>query len=796
MHQSAGSYSDLRRMLQAALALSVLTSPQAAFAAVQDLPETMGVRTVAGTNGLAASWINPATLTTDGAAEVALLGNGRGAWGGGFGAGGFGLSLRQRQGMTRSDEAGIHTLLPLTSGLNAGATWRLGRRNGVAGQDFDLGLLWRPSASWSLGYAHRGLAGSLGGPSTEQLGVAWRPWDERLTVNLDHAWAGGSVEQGRTSTGVQWSMVPGLDVFLQAGRDLALVAEFVDELRIGLSLGHGRHRLATVLDGDAALDTTVAAGWRFTDRPAPSAVWPDKVVLSARLGGDLQQSAGLVGLIQALPPRPATAPVLEALERNGQDSEVHGLYLRIDPLDLSLGELQELRDGLARFKAREKKLYVHVSGGGLPELYLASVADQVYLAPGAQLDVSGFADELLMYGDLLKQVGVHADFVATGPYKSAVEPYLRNSLSDGAREQLVSLLRDRSDQIVSGLASARNLPAERLRAMMDQGLLRADQPGGLADGTGHPDEVEARLCKEAGVTEPESLLERVPADNPWVRPRIAVITLQGTMAQGGSGSDLLMGQVLGAADAVSVLDQARKEDAIAGVILRLESPGGDADAAEEIRRAVERLASTKPVVASIGPVAASGGYWVACGAPYIFAEPGSITGSIGVFAGKFSFGGLMGRFGVSADGAQEGRLAAAGTSARPFSPDERRLLEDSVRHTYRRFLDLVAQARKKDFADVEKLASGRVYTGRQALEAGLVDAMGGLDEARTWLAGKTGVRPEEAVILYGKGQGKLDAVADALSGRQAATRGIANLVRWTSRRTWALDARFQERLAP
>lgn len=796
MHRPAVSLSDSGRWLALVLAGTVGAGPMPAHAAVQDLPETLGARTVAGTDGLMAAWLNPAALTTDGATELGLFANGRGATGAGFAGGGFGLSLRQRHGVRQSDEAGIHTLVPLTSGLQAGATWRVGRQAGVAGQDLDLGLLWRPGTSWSLGYAHRGLMGTLAGPSTEQVGVAWRPWDERLTLSTDHAWAGGQVDRGRTSASLQWSLAPGLDIMGQVGRDLSLPSAAVDELRLGVTLGHGRHRLSAVVDGDAALGTTGAAGWRYVDRPAPSTVWPDKVVLAARLGGSLQPSGGLVGLLQAQPPRPATGILLEALERNGRDTEVHGLFLRIDPLDLSLGELQELRDALTRFRQRGKKLLAHVSGGGLPELYLASAAEQVFLAPGAQLDISGFADEILLFGDMFRQVGVHADFVATGPYKSAVEPYLRNRLSEGAREQMATLLKDHANQILEGLAAARGLTAERLRAMMDQGLLRAEQSGNLADGTGYPDEIEARLCKDAGVDETEPLPDRVPADQAWSRPRMAIITLQGTMAPGRSGSDLLMGQVLGAADAVDVIDQARKEDGISGVILRIESPGGDADAAEEIRRAVERLAAAKPVVVSIGPVAASGGYWVACGAPYILAEPGSITGSIGVFAGKFSFGGLMDRIGVSADGVQVGRLAAADTAARPFTPDERRLLEDSVQHTYRRFLDLVAQARKKDFAEVEKLASGRVYTGRQARDVGLVDAMGGLDEARAWLAERTGLKAEEAVLLYGKGGRPAEVVAEALSGRQPVARSLAGLARWTTRRTWALDARFQEPLAP
>lgn len=798
MPLSAASLSRLLLRRTIGWTLAATVAPLPAYAVGVELPEPLGARTVAGAEGLAAAWLNPASLTLDGATELALLGNGRGALGLGVAGGGLGLSLRQRQGPSGGDEVGMHLLLPLATGLTAGGTWRVGRRNGVAGQDADLGLLWHPTANWSVGYAHRGLAATVAPASAEQLGLAWRPNDERLTFSLDHAWMQGRIDQGRTSLAAQWQLAPGLQLMLQTGRDLAFAAAALDELRIGVTLGHGRHSMGMLVDGDATQGAapTVAAGWRFVDRPAPSAVWPDKVVVAARLGGSLAPKAGLAGLLQSLPPRPATALVLEALERNGRDPEVQALALRLDPLDLSLGELQELREGLSRFRRAGKRLYIHVSGGGLPELYVASVADRIFLSPGAQLDVSGFADEVLMYGDLLKQSGIHADFVATGPFKSAVEPYLRNRLSEDAKAQLASLLHDRSEQILTGLAEARNLPMARLRTLVDQGLLRAEQPQGLADETCHPDEIEARLCKELEIPEAEALLERFPADRAWARPRIAVITLQGTMARGTSGADLLMGEVLGSEDAVSVLDQARKDDEIAGVVLRIESPGGDADAAEEIRRAVERLAAAKPVATSVGPVAASGGYWVACGTPWIFAEPGSITGSIGVFSGKLSFGGLMGRLGVSLDGAQEGKLANASTIARPFSAEERQWLEDSIQHTYRRFLDLVARARKKDFKDVESLASGRVYTGRQAAQVGLVDALGGLDDARAWVAAKAGLAADEPVVLYGRARTDVTPVLTSLAGDHAGmAKGLVGLTRWTTRRTWAMDPRFQAPLS-
>ncbi|NBP25822.1 MAG: hypothetical protein EBU81_15015, partial [Proteobacteria bacterium] len=357
------------------------------------------------------------------------------------------------------------------------------------------------------------------------------------------------------------------------------------------------------MDGDAsrAPAATAVGAWRVLDRPAPSRIWPEHVVLEGRIGGDLRGDQGLAGILQPLLPRPATAATLEALERTGRDPEVLGLALRIDRLSLSLGELQEVRDALITFRKRGKILWTHLSGGGLEELYLASAGDRVLMAEGSQLDVSGFAEEIPMFADFFRQFGITAEFVATGPYKSAVEPYLRNRLSPEARAQMAELLKDRTDQILEGIADARHTTPEALRSLMNSGFVPAERvvPAAtgsvmagtldrassgtedvlLADGLEYGDKLAGELSRAAGGDATEDLYERIPEDRAWSRPRIAIVTLQGTMAQGASGGDVLNGSVLGARDAVAVLEAVRKDESIAGAVVRIESPGGDADAA-------------------------------------------------------------------------------------------------------------------------------------------------------------------------------------------------------------------------
>ncbi len=439
-----------------------------------------------------------------------------------------------------------------------------------------------------------------------------------------------------------------------------------------------------------------------------------------------------------LRPALSLATLYRALDAARRDDAIRGVAVYVQTARFGLGKAQELRRLLRAVADAGKfvECYLETAGegtNGTLAYYLVSACDRISLAPAGDLNLIGlYADSLFLRGTLDK-LRIEPQFDSAGRYKSAGETYTGYGHSPAAREALAAVLDDLYEQIVTAVAESRQLSPERVRELVDAAPHGAEEAlaAGLVDELLFPDQFEDRLEELLG-EEPELVAARTYARHgPRRGRRVAVVFAQGTIVRGDSGMDPWSREVyLGADDLRRVLRQLADDGGVAAVVLRIDSPGGSALASDLMLREVERLQESKPVVVSMSDLAASGGYYIAAKADSIVAEPATLTGSIGVVAGKL----VTRRFqeellGLTHDTLQRGANADFFSPLEPFSPEQAARFEAVLQRIYSRFIDHVASGRAMAVEAVAAAAEGRVWTGERALGLGLVDELGGLDRA-------------------------------------------------------------------
>jgi protease-4 len=432
--------------------------------------------------------------------------------------------------------------------------------------------------------------------------------------------------------------------------------------------------------------------------------------------------------------------ILAALERAGKDDNVKGILLETDGLMSGLATADLIRDGLAAFKKEGKFVYAYANSYSQGGYYLASAANKVYLNPIGILDFRGFAAEIPFFKDMLDKVGVKMQIYYAGKFKSATEPFRRTNISEENRMQIREYLEVIYSEFLSDIAEGRNVPVSELRRIADGYLAFMPENAlqlKMVDELGYQDKVMDDMRKKLGMKEREKIptmsIEAYNTANPSksnykARQKIAVVYAEGSIIDGkGEPGNI------GDKKYVEILSQIRKDEKVKAIVLRVNSGGGSAMASENILREIElaKQAGIK-VVVSMGDYAASGGYYIACKADSIFAEPNTLTGSIGVFSMIPSAQMLLNKkIGISFDTVKTGNLAAGISPVRDMSETEGKIMQVMVDHLYDTFLGHVAQGRGLSKDAVNEIAQGRVWTGAKALELGLVDRIGDLSDAIT-----------------------------------------------------------------
>ena len=463
---------------------------------------------------------------------------------------------------------------------------------------------------------------------------------------------------------------------------------------------------------------------------------------------------------------------VELIRKAKSDARIAGILLRPGGLNSPFwAKVQELREAIDDFKSSGKYVYAWLEYGGDREYFLASVADKVYLLPSASLDLTGVASYEVFLRGTFDWIGTYPDFLHVGDYKTAVNTYLEKSFTPAHREMSESLNRSQYDQLVDAIAGARNKAAAEVRTLIDQGPF---QPAdalrvGLIDEVAYEDELDDLVpeLKNADYIEAEDYAG-VSWQATGVRQssKIAIINAAGVINSGTSGFDPVNGPVVGADSLVGYIRRARADRSIRAIVLRVDSPGGSSTASDVIWRELSiSRQNDRPVIVSMSDLAASGGYYIALGGDAIVAQPGTLTGSIGVYTGKFVVSGTLDKLGANIEATSNGKHAQIYSPDRRFTPDERSKIQESMQLVYDQFIERTAAARHMTPEKVDEIAQGRVWTGAQAKELGLVDELGGLYTAVNLAKQRARIADDEEVelVVYPPHRSFYEVLADELA---------------------------------
>ena len=430
----------------------------------------------------------------------------------------------------------------------------------------------------------------------------------------------------------------------------------------------------------------------------------------------------------------SVAQVWDAFHRAAGDSRIRGILFEPRGLTIGWAKMQEIHDEIVQFRKSGKPVITFLRSPTAREYYLAAATDKIFISPEDSLDLKGLRAESMFFKQTLDKLGVKAEVIHAGKYKDAGDILTQTSMSPETREVLNAILDQYYGNLIATIAEGRKKQPDDVRALIDDGpfLARDAMSSGLVDSLGYEDQAVGEMQNRLKQSE----LKRISGHS-YVKGsapgtggshRIALVVGQG-MITAGSGNETANDESFTGTGFIKLLKQVENDSSIQGVILRIDSPGGDAVASDEILHEVKNLSKKKPLVVSMSDEAASGGYYVAVTGDPIIAYPNTLTGSIGVIFARFTVRGLLDKFGVDEQLLTRGRYADIDSAYVPLSEPEREKLTGQIDAFYRAFVSRVADGRKKPFDQIEPLAQGRVWVGAQAKTNGLVDQLGGLDKA-------------------------------------------------------------------
>ncbi|HEY6186503.1 MAG TPA: signal peptide peptidase SppA [Pyrinomonadaceae bacterium] len=469
----------------------------------------------------------------------------------------------------------------------------------------------------------------------------------------------------------------------------------------------------------------------------------DNSVLALRIGGSLPDYVPEQDPVRRLlgGSDNSLTDLLTQLKKAKVDKRIGAVLLEIHPSDAGWAKADEIRDAIADYRTSGKPIYAYMEYGLNKEYYIATACERIYMAPPGDLFINGLAAEVMFFRGSLDKLGIYPDVYQIGKYKNAPDMFTRKEMSDGHREVINALLDDVTGRLVNAIATTRRKTPDEVRALVDQAPFSPAkaQANGLIDGANYREEVENELKKRLGYKDSDKLRIVLGSEYRDVSPeslglnkgeRIAIIYASGSIDLGKSDNSPRGSQSVGSDTVVKALNDARDDQKIRAIVIRVDSPGGSSYASDLIWRAVENAKQKKPVVVSMGDAAASGGYYISCNASKIVAEPSTLTGSIGIFAGKPVLKGFYDWLGISTEYVMRGKTAGMFRETEPFTTDERARFEEIIKSTYYdEFVPKVARGRNRNPEYIDSIAQGRVWTGEQAKANGLVDEFGGLDRA-------------------------------------------------------------------
>lgn len=454
--------------------------------------------------------------------------------------------------------------------------------------------------------------------------------------------------------------------------------------------------------------------------------------------------------------------LVDRLNKAKEDAEIKAVLINFGNTSFNLAQAQEIRDTLAAVTKAGKKTFVYADGYDTPAYIAASGASDICILGGGEMEMPGVHLETMFAKGLLDKIGVQADYIQIGEFKGADEQFTRTEASKELKGELNKLVDAIYAEIVDGIAKHRNLKNEDVKGAIDQAILTAkdakdrklvdhllDQDG-LRDLLGKELGHEVNLVADYGAPPKEKLdlsnpfslfaLLAKKSDHDDDRPAVAVVYAEGVITDGEGGDSLFGGSIVGSDDIRKAMRMASRDADVKAIVIRIDSPGGSALASEVMWQAVRRVAKDKPIIISVGSMAASGGYYLASAGDYIFADSSAIVGSIGVVGGKFVMKDLFGNIGLNTETFTRGKNADLFSSEKPFDEGQRKMVTAWMKQTYDQFTERVMSTRKGKIKDIDAVARGRIFAAPQALELGMVDKLGGVEDAIAYAAGKADLR--------------------------------------------------------
>ncbi len=636
-------------------------------------------------------------------------------------------------------------------GLGIGAAFRRADLTGAESVDgWDFGLTWRLSRWFSLATTFTDVTDAVVGRSYG-VSLATRPGWDRLLLGVSAATAPRVDDGFDFGARLEIELVRGIRAGLGAqARRLPGGFEAVGVLT-QVAVDFGRVSTGGFLN---SVEPGVQFAAEVAVRSEPRArVLASSSVVVAQLGGDLTPGPDFYLLRGEAELRPyGTAP--RAIAALAYADQVPSVQLTFGRLTIGWANAEELRRALQTVRKAGRPVDCVLGAANDITYFVASACSRLVALPPTVLRFDGLATTQIYLGEALDRLGVAVEVERIGAYKNAPDSFTRSGMSEEERDRLGRYLDTVDAARVGMIAEGRGMSEVAVRAGIDRGVLTATEAlaGGFIDAVVWPDEIDEHFYGRS--QSKQSVFHALTATPPvksW-RPEdgsmVAVVHVDAPITGGASSaSPLGLGRTVGALDLLAALERCEREARIKAVVLRVDSPGGDAGASELVARAVSRLAQKKPVVASFGNVAASGGYYVAAPATRIFAEPTTLTGSIGIYLLELDLSRLLGRLGVGVEVLGRGALSGASNSFTPLTPAARARLRSALGDSYRRFLEVVAAGRGRPVEEIEPLAEGRVWSGRDALGVGLVDELGGLGEAILYASRAAGRDPGELDLL-------------------------------------------------
>ncbi len=475
--------------------------------------------------------------------------------------------------------------------------------------------------------------------------------------------------------------------------------------------------------------------------------------------------------------------VLKRLRQARQSKKVDKVVLRIGRLQTGWAQIAELRGAVAKTRKMGKRVIAHLDDAGNREYYLACAADEVVMSESGSLWLVGVSAQALFLRGLLDKIGIEAEFLHEGKYKGAADALTRKTMSPAMKEALGAVLDNTYAALVKSVAQGRKLTEPKVRRLIDQAPMAAEKlkTVGLIDRVA-THEQDTRMLAAGGsinwtfgkkkknkgaLRGLMELFKPKTLTRPPSSPHVALVYAEGEIVYGPRRKGLMVSPHVASHHLIGVLDKVRQNKNVKAVVLRINSPGGSALASDLIWHAVKRLAATKPVVVSMGDVAASGGYYIAAPSTRIYAQPMTLTGSIGVVGGKFNLVGLMQKIGVTSQTLTRGARADIFNLTRRWKPQERKVIQQYMHRTYKQFIGRVSQGRKMTPGQVEKVAQGRIWSGQAALGNKLVDRLGGLTDAVADAKQLGKLATDAKTAVYPRQKTWIEKLQDGLGGGNA-----------------------------